>query len=262
MESHHLTTLANLVRAFERDPKIQALILGGSLAHGFARPDSDIDVTFVVSAEEMTALRQSGKLHYNNRELCTYNGYIDGKYADMDFLRLIAARGSDPIRYAFDGARILFSHLPGLEALLADIVRFPVEEKAARRRRFASQLLAWRWYYSEGVRQESAYLVALAVQKITLFTCRLLLNENERLFPYHKWMLRVTLAAPLQPPGLKARLDDLLARSSWSLVDQHVREILAFVGLDFATADAEWPSYFMRDTELRWMTAEAPIDDI
>jgi predicted nucleotidyltransferase len=262
MQKHHADSIENLVREFQRDPKVQALLLGGSLAHGCARPDSDIDVSIIVSPEEMAAVRRSGKLHYNNRTLCTYDGYIDGKYMDLDFLRLVAARGSDPIRYAFEGNRVLFSRIAGLEPLLADIVRFPVADQTARRDRFAAQLLAWRWYYREGVRQASAYLRTLAVQKLVLFTCRLVLNENRLLYPYHKWMQRVTLAAPRRPAGLAERLDALLAAPGWELVARHARETLAFAGLDFAAADATWPSHFLRDTELRWMTAEPAIDDL
>jgi predicted nucleotidyltransferase len=262
MEKHHADSIDNLVQEFRHNPKILALLLGGSLAHGFARPDSDIDVSIIVSAEEMAAFRQGGRLHYNNRTLCTYDGYIDGKYIDLDFLRLVAARGNDPIRYAFEGARVLFSRLPDLEPLLADIVRYPVAEKSDRKLRFAAQLLAWRWYYSEGVRQANAYLITLALQKLTLFTCRLVLTENEMLYPYHKWMRRVTLSAPRQPAGLDDRLDELLQDHSWALVDRHAREVLAFVGLDFAACDATWPTYFMRDSELRWMTGEPAIDDL
>jgi predicted nucleotidyltransferase len=262
MEKHHADSIDNLVREFKRDPRIQALILGGSLARGFARPDSDIDVSIIVSPAEMALLRQSGRLHYNNRTLCTYDGYIDGKYMDLEFLRLVAARGSDPIRYAFEGARILFSHEPALAPLLTEIVRYPVSEKNERIRRFAAQLLAWRWYYSEGMRQANAYLIMLALQKLTLFTCRLVLTENEMLYPYHKWMRRVTLSAPRQPSALASRLDQLLQNHSWPLVDEHVREMLAFVGLEFAATDASWPTYFMRDTELRWMAGEPAIDDL
>jgi hypothetical protein len=262
MEQHHTDTIANLVREMQANPDVLALLLGGSLAHGCARPDSDVDVAIILTDEAMARQRATGRLHYNNRALCTYDGYIDGKYMDLAFLRLVAQRGSDPIRYAFEGNRVLCARIAGLEALLADIVRYPVAEKAARIDRFAAQLLAWRWYYSEGVKQQSAYLLTLAAQKLVLFTCRLVLTHNEMLYPYHKWMRRVTEAAPRQPAGLAARLDELLQRHSWELVDRHVREILAFVGLDFAASDGTWPTHFMRDTELRWMTTEPAIDDI
>lgn len=263
MEPHHAASVRNLVREFENDATVSALILGGSIAHGFARPDSDIDISIVVSREEFYRRQQGGRLHYNNRALCTYEkGYIDGKYVDLDFLRLLAARGNEPSRYAYEGSRILFSRIVGLEELLGEIVRYPVEEKQDRIERFGAQLLAWRWYYSEALRQENRYLVTLALQKVTLFSCRLVLAANEMLHPYHKWMLRVVQRAPRQPAGLVPRLEALLQNHTWERVDAHCRDMLAFAGLDFAAADAAWPTRFMRDTELRWMTEEPAIDDL
>lgn len=262
MFPHHAQTLDRLVAAFQSDPDVLALILGGSIAHGFAKPDSDVDVTLVVSPADYQGRQREGRLHYNNRELCTYDGYIDGKYVDLDFLKLVAARGSDPIRYAYEGNRILFSRLDGLDSLLAAIVRFPVEEKAERLQRFAAQLLAWRWYYSESLRQQNRYLSFLALQKLVLFSARLILTENELLFPYHKWMLRVLASAPRKPDGFLQDLDTLLTFPPWETVDHHVRNLLAFLQIDFATADAAWPTRFMKDTELRWVTQETCIDDI
>lgn len=262
MSPHHVASIDNLIAAFREDASVQALILGGSLAHGFAREDSDIDVAIVVSSGEFARRRTEGRLHYNNRTLCTYPGYIDGKYMDLAFLRLVAERGSDPARYAFKDSRVLFSRIPGLDAVLAAIVRYPMEARTQRVERFVAQLLAWRWYYSEAVRQESAYLTILAVQKVVLFTARILLAHNATFFPYHKWMLRVLATVPEQPPGLGEVIDDLLRAHTWEKIDRHCREIIAFVGLDFAAADATWPSHFMRDTELRWMDESPAIDEL
>ncbi len=260
---HHAATIDNLVRALENDPAIRALLLGGSLAHGFARPDSDVDVIMVLDSADYERRVRENRMHYNNRELCTYpGGYIDGKFADLAFLRRIARDGSDAARYAFKDARILFSRESGLASLLEDVVRFPLEAKADRMQRFTAQLLAWRWYYSEAVRQQSAYLATLALHKLTLFTCRLVLNANELLFPYHKWMLRVTAGATHRPPQLMAEIDDLLAHPSWPKVDDYVRRLLAFYGTDFAAADAIWPTHFMKDTELAWMSGHPPVDDL
>lgn len=143
MEPHHVRSINNLTEAFEAEPTVLALILGGSIAHGFEKPDSDIDVTIVVDPAEYQARVQSDRLHYNNRELCTYEkGYIDGKYVDVEFLRTVAERGSDPARYAYHGSRILFSRVAGLEQLLVAITRYPVEQKGERIERFIAQLLA------------------------------------------------------------------------------------------------------------------------
>lgn len=262
MHSHHAQSIANLVAAFQRDTEILALLLTGSIAHGCERPDSDIDVAIVVDSPAYQRRRDAGLLHYNNRELCTYDGYIDGKYVDLAFLKLVAERGSEPARYAFEGTRVLFSKVPQLEALLADIVRYPVDGKRERIARFAAQLLAWRWYFSEGVRQQSTYLKTLAIQKVVLFSTRLVLAENELLFPYHKWMLRVLEAAPRRPPTILEDVQMLLERPTWDQVDSYCRGVLSFMGIDFHKADATWPTLFMKDTELTWVGGDPSIDDL
>lgn len=263
MENHHAQSITNLVHEFEPDPVVLALLLGGSLAHGFARPDSDIDVTFVVPPAEYARRQQGGLLHYNNRSLCTYpEGYIDGKYADVDFLRLVAERGSDPARYAFKDARILFSRVDGLEGILADIVRYPVEQKQARIDRFVAQLLAWRWYHSEALRQQNQYLVFLSLHKLVLFGGRLVLTANEMLYPYHKWLLREVATAPRRPAGWSAAIEQLLTAATPDRVNEYCQRVLDFLGVAEPAANAIWPTQFMRDTELRWMTAEPAIDDL
>lgn len=262
LEPHHAESLRNVIRHFESDRSVLALLLGGSLAHGFARPDSDIDVAFVVSADEFAWRRAENRLTRVDRTLCTYpGGYVDGKFMDVAFLREVAARGSEPARYAFQGARVLFSRIEGLEALLAAIVCYPAEGKADRLARFAAQLVGWRWFFTEGVRQDNAYLRSLAVQKVVLFSCRIVLAANELLFPFHKWMLRVTLAAPDLPDGFGASLDRLLAAPALDDIDAHCRAVLAFAGLDHDAVNATWGTNFMRDTELTWMSGAAAIDE-
>ena len=262
MEPHHAASIDNLVEALAPDRTIRALILAGSIAHGFARPESDIDVVIVVSAAEYRRRRRDGRMHFLNRDLCTYPGYIDGKYADLPFLRLVARRGSDPARYAFKDCRVLFSRIPDLEGVLAEIACYPVAEKAARRDRFVAQLLAWRWYYGEATRLDNRYLRMLALQKVVLFACRLVLTENELLYPYQKWLTRVVATAPRQPRGFLASLDELLADDSASRVEALCQDVLEFAEVDRARADAGWPSRFMADTELSWMTHEPAIDDL
>jgi hypothetical protein len=260
---HHKDSLQNLIVAFEQDATVLALILGGSIAHGFEKPDSDIDVSIVVDTAEYQKREREGRLHYNNRTLCTYEtGYIDGKYVDLAFLGQVATRGSDPARYAYQGSRILFSRVDGLTELLLAIGRYPVEHKQQRIERFVAQLLAWRWYYSEGVRQESEYLIILSLQKLILFGSRIILAENELLFPYHKWLLRVLQSAERKPPGIDATIQTLLSEHSWQKVAEYCEQILAFVKVDPDAANAVWPSRFMQDTELRWLSQESSIDDI
>lgn len=263
MPSHHRQTIHNLTVAMRADSGVRALILGGSIAHGFARPDSDVDVSIVVDTADYQRRTRENRLHYTDRSLCSYEGgYIDGKFVDMEFLREVAATGSDPARFAYQDARILFSHVPELGDLLAAIVRYPVEQTAQRLERFAGQLLAWRWYFEESVRKESRYLEVLALHKLVLFSCRIVLAANHQFFPFHKWMLRVTQDAPHRPEHLLTDIADLLDDPSMAKVDAHVKALLGFYSLDYDAAMAVWPTRFMKDTELAWRSGSPSIDEL
>lgn len=262
MEPHHAASIRNLVEAMEPDASVLALLLTGSIAHGFARPDSDIDVAIVIGPDEYRRRRHEERLHYVNSALCTYEGYIDGKYVDLEFLRLVAERGSDPARFAFKDSRVLFSRVPELQDLLADVARFPIEQKRSRIDRFVAQLLAWRWYHRESARLENRYLRYLALQKIVLFGCRIVLTENELLYPFHKWLLRVVERAPRLPPGFVATVEAVLADDTEPRVEAFCDQVFDFAGVDLGRADAVWPSRYMRDIELAWTDHEPPVDDV
>ena len=260
---HHADSIGNIVRAFEADQSSLAILLGGSIAHGYARPDSDIDVMVVVDATEYRRRADEGRLVFVDRSACTYEGgYVDGKYVDMGFLERVAAHGSDPARFAFQDARILVSRIEGLPQALAAIARYPAGEAADRMTRFTAQLLAWRWYFGESARQQDPYLEVVALHKVVLFACRLVLAANERLYPYHKWLLRETARAGRRPPGLMEDIERVLAERTVPLVEELCGDVLAFYGIDEAQANASWGGRFLEDTELAWASGHPAIDDL
>ena len=124
----------------------------------------------------------------------------------------------------------------------------------------AIQLLAWKWYYSEAVKKQNKYSVFLSIQKIVLFSSRIILNENRLLYPYHKWMLKVLEKAEKKPAGLIAKIDELLTQSSLEKVNGFCAEILEFVNFNEQTVD--WPNYFLKDSEQNWLNHPPPIDDL
>jgi predicted nucleotidyltransferase len=260
---HHVQTIANLTRQLEADPAVLGLILGGSIAHGFATPESDVDVTIVVSPEEVARRHAEDRLHYNATDVVTYEGgYVDGKYVDLDGLRLVAERGSDPSRYAYVGARVLFSRVEGLAELVAEITRYPEAERASRIARFTAQLLAWRWYFGQGVAKDDPYLRTQGLAKVVLFACRLVLAQTSTLYPHHKWLMRVTDAVEHKPVDLMPRLRGILAEPTVPAVDALVDDLLAFYGIDRAAADAAWPTHFIRDSEMAWVSGQPAIDEM
>lgn len=260
---HHRDAVERLAARLERDPDALALVLAGSLAHGYARPDSDIDVLLVTSPERMAQRRRDGELHWVDHSICDWEGgYVDGKFADLDQLEQVAERGSEPARYAFQGAAILFDRTGRLEALLERVVRYPIEGRDDRVRRFTAQLLAFRWYHSEAIRQESAYLRAMALHKVTLFACRIVLARNARLYPFHKWLLAETERVPDRPPSLLEDIAAMLRTPDQARVEGLVRDVLDWYAIDEGAANGTWPDLFMEDTELAWLHGRAPIDDL
>ena len=200
MYPHHSQTIQNVTEYFQRDPEVQALLLSGSIAHGFQSSTSDVDIMIFVSDEDHQKRYQSGQLHFFNMDLCTYEGgYVDGKYLSLSFVKQVLEKGSEPARFAFEGSRILLSRVPGFEEEVCRIPTYPIVEKAKRIKRFYAQFEAWHWYCGEALKQGNSYLLGTAVSKLILFAGRLILAHNEMLYPYHKWFLRVLENAPDKP---------------------------------------------------------------
>ncbi|HEU4582995.1 MAG TPA: nucleotidyltransferase domain-containing protein [Polyangiaceae bacterium] len=259
MFAHQAETLERVSAHFSADPAVSALLLGGSIAHGFHSEQSDVDVMIVVSDEDHRERLGTPRACFFSRELCTYEGgYVDGKYISEGFLREVAARGSEPARYAFQDARVVFSRSATLSPLLAEIPRYPLEDKAARIQRFQGQVEAWLWYCSEALKRQNLPLLRTAVAKLTLFGGRLVLAHNEMLYPYLKWFLRVLATAPEQPPGLVPLIEQLAVEPARERIDRFGKLIKEFKGWDMNA----WGAQFLQDSELSWFYSSAPVDDI
>ncbi|KAK4233603.1 hypothetical protein C8A03DRAFT_47888 [Achaetomium macrosporum] len=266
MYCHHEQTIQNIKAHLEQDPRVQALILGGSIAHGFESAESDVDVLIVLSDEDYQTQLATGYYTYRNVEAAAYpGGYVDGKYTTLRFIREVADRGSEPWRYAFDGARVLFSRIPDLEAEIRRAATYPVGEKADRLKRFRAQFAAWHWYTTEARRKGNKYLLSVAVGKLILFGSRLILAHNEVLYPFHKWLLAVLAQVPKKPEGIM----DIIERLN---EDPSAQNVEAFFGMvkDFRNWDEtmrpdgweRWGSQYAVDVELTWMNGNRAVDDL
>ncbi len=261
METHHEESIRRTVEHFQNDPEVEALLLGGSLAHRFERPTSDVDVMIVISDQNYSKRLAEGRLAFFSRELCTYpEGYIDGKYVTAEFMQRVAASGSEPARFAFQDARVLLSRMNGLDALVRLIGRYPVEDKVNRIRRFYAQLECWNWYTSEALKLNNRYLLGVSVDKLVLFGGRLILAHNELLYPYHKWFLKVLERAQDKPAGLLGCMDSLLAEPTKEHIAAFFETIKNFRAWEIA--ETPWPNLFMTDSELNWVHGHTPVDDV
>jgi len=260
MYDHHRESIERTTQRFANDPEVRALLLGGSVAHGFATPTSDIDVLIVVDDAAYEDRRRDGRLQYFDPELCTYDGgYVDGKYLGVGFLRQVAERGSDPARFAFKDAQVLLSQVDGLDATLRAIRRYPVAQKPERIQRFYAQFETWHWYAHEALKLGNRHLLGVAVGKLVLFGGRLVLVHNELLYPYHKWFLTVLERAPNKPAELMPRIAALYADPSADNIRAFYETVLTFRSWE---CNVVWPTQFMLDSELNWLDGRTPVDDL
>ena len=258
---HHLRTIERTSDYFRNDPAVESLILGGSLAHGFSTASSDVDVIMVVSEEEYQQRLGQGQTCFFSRELCEYqDGYVDGKYISIGLIEEVARRGSEPSRFAFKDAHLLFSRNSRMPELLRAAAEYPREGKSARLLRFQAQFEAWQWYCSEALKKQNLPLLRIAVAKLTLFGGRIVLTHNELLYPYHKWFMRVLADAPDQPPRLIELILSLADNPDARTLEQFGQTIRTFKGWE--VGHATWPAQFMQDSELNWLRQDAPVDDL
>jgi predicted nucleotidyltransferase len=105
MYSHHTQSIQNVTEYFQSDPEVLAVLLGGSIAHGFESSISDVDIMILVSDENYQRRFQKGDIHFYNKELCTYEGgFVDGKYSSLEFVKQVTVKGVNS-GACFAGAR-------------------------------------------------------------------------------------------------------------------------------------------------------------
>ena len=261
MHPHHAQSIQNVTEYFQHDPEVLAVLLGGSIAHGFESPTSDVDIMIFVSDENYQQRFQKGEIHFYNKELCTYEGgYVDGKYLSPEFVKQVAAGGSEPARFAFAGSQVLFSKVDGFAGQVNKAEEYPVAQKEERIKRFYAQFEAWHWYSNEALRLGNQYLLGTSVSKFILFGGRLILAHNELLYPYHKWFLKVLEGAKDKPAELLPCIYLLNESPTAEKIEAFYEKIRTFQ--PWTDTPFSWPAQFMLDSELNWMDGRTSVDDL
>jgi hypothetical protein len=258
---NHRQAIDRLTAQFVADPNYDALIIGGSVAKGLAQPTSDVDVLLVATAAEYA--RKAGKhefWYWAGQELAGYEGgYFDGKIVDLQFLRDVADHGSETARSAFVGAFVAFSRIPGLESLLAAIPVYPEQEREAKIKAFAAQLLIGSWYAGEAEKRQDRYLMLRTASDMVLYGSRMILAYNRILFPYHKWLLQRVGEAPEKPANLLEKTHALLEHPCEETTMAYKECIMRWRDWGVPWSDAV--VRFMIDTEWNWRQQRAPLGD-
>jgi predicted nucleotidyltransferase len=261
MYKHHKETIDNVTGKLKKRDDVLGLLVSGSVAHGFEAETSDVDIMILISDENYNARLKAGEMTYFETESCTYKGgYVDGKYICVDFMKKVAEYGSEPARFAFDGAMPVFSKIDGIQDLIDSITRYPVEKKTENIKRFRAQLEAWKWYCHEALKRNNEYLLNLAISNLVLFGGRMLLAHNGTLYPYHKWFLKVLEKAEVKPYNFIQLIESILKYKDKETVEVFYKSIVDMKNWDIPRFD--FVSQFVIDSELNWMDGKVPVADI
>ncbi len=262
MLDHHKKTIENLIDHLKEDPRFPAMIIAGSVAKGRAKENSDVDFMLVATDEEFRERQSSARLHFTADDLCESPTYSDGKVINLQFLRDVARRGSEPARAAFLDAFIGYSRNPEVETLLQQIPVYQVAEQQEKMISFYSQVIVHQWYVGEAEKRQDAYLIRRSAADLVLFAGRLILAHNQMLYPYHKWFIHQLQNAPDKPDNFLDLADRLLKQPSKQNADLLTECVLAF---------KDWPkpphgndgvcARFFEDSEWNWKNGTTPIYD-
>ena len=259
---HHQKAIANITNIFQSDNEVEALLIAGSLAHGFNDENSDVDILVIVSDDRYSQKEKDRACTFRKEADEFYDGgYYDGKYISLGYLDLVAKRGNEPTKFALHDAQIAFDKTGKVADYLKKIGVYNTECIRENTMRFVSQLDAWKWYCDEGLKKNNQYLLDLAVSKLILFAGRLILLDNRLLFPYHKWFMKVLENAPQKPPALMASIQGLLTDKSADNVARFYELIKNYKDWSGGTA-YRWSSYFLYDVETVWMRNDEYIENL
>jgi len=260
--SHQQQAIEFITQRFADDPQVLGLLLSGSIAHSLHSPESDVDLNIVVSQEEFD--RRLAETRCTFYEPCGQfypDGYYDGKFITLDYLKAVAEKGNEPSRFALHDAKILFDKTGEIAKLQEAIGDYDKIDVPGNTKRFVTQLEGWNWFCGEALRKNNRYLLNLSVTKLVLFGGRLILMENRILFPYHKWFLRILADAPKKPEGLMQAIDQVINDPTRQHIEHFYQMARNYrpwdVGPDFS-----WGANFMNDVELRWLLGEEMVENL
>lgn len=258
---HHSQAIEKLIAEYENDERFLATIIGGSVAKGCARPDSDVDFMIVAEKSEFENRKSSGELFINRTDLCDYpGGFVDGKIVDLSYIEQVAERGNEPSRAAFDGAFIAYSHIEDLSKLLDMITVYPESNYQHRLKSFYSMAFIQNWLMGEAERHNNLYTKTRAASQLALFAGRLILTHNRVLFPYHKWFIEYIKRCEEKPLNFLQQIESLLISPNLANANALFENLRMYH--DWQVTDHQAYLWFMTEVEQSWILGDTSLEDM
>ncbi len=251
MYPHHERALESLKAYFAKEPGVIAVIFGGSVAKGLERPDSDIDAMIIVTDERYEELKAQNQLAQVITGYCDYEGgYFDIKYMTKGYLAAAADHGSEPTRNSFVKSRCLMTNDPEIPALVEKVQTFQKQEKDEKQLSFYAALslnAGYFWSFPENL-----LLRARAVGDIAFFTLRLLLEDQEVLFPCAKSLTIAVEQLKHKPENVLELCREFLQNPCDETRDAFVNPVLDFISFRPPEDGNKVLTRFVEDNEQWW----------
>ncbi len=260
MYPHHAESIQKLKEYFAGREEVIAIVLDGSIVKGNARPDSDVDAVVVVTEEAYRELAAENRLAEIITGHCTYEGgYFDIKYKTKKMLQAAAEKGSEPTRNAYVKAQVVFSRDGEIAEIVSRIATYPAHERSRKIDCFCANLQLNRGYFLHCVGQENAYMRAHLAQEIVYSVYRLILIENELLFPCNRRLEEAVRSALRRPENILELGASFLKDITTDRCEAFVSAFLTQSGLPLKSDLSECCSLYTKYYEDWWDTQSPPF---
>ncbi|MFV0344449.1 MAG: nucleotidyltransferase domain-containing protein [Anaerocolumna sp.] len=261
MHKHHEESIQNLVKYFSNREEIIAVILGGSVAKGMERIDSDIDAMIIVTPEYYAIREKENTVTECITGLCTYEeGYFDLKYYTKEFIKVAAIKGSEPARNAYLGAYPLFTKDPEITEIVAAIPVFQEKEMEEKLLSFYSSL-SLHYEYFWPLSKENAYMKIRTAAEIVYCCYRIILQENKILFPCNRRLEEYVDKAPNKPEGIINLGTEFLKNLEDEDLNKFVNATKSWMSYVPPKNDNEVLTCYVRDYELWWKNPRPLVNE-
>ena len=258
MFSHHQAAVAAITDKLKKRRDVLGVIIGGSVAHGYASENSDIDIMIVLSDKDWSRAMKEHDMAYFETESTPYEGgYVDGKMICPDYIKKVGQLGCEPARFAFKDAFASYDGIGSLDALIKEAARYPEENREENMNKFYAQFETWKWYYYEGEKRGNRFLTDYCISNYVLSAGRLILAYNRLLYPSYKWFLRVLEDAPEKPEGFMAQLNAVIEKKDAASIEALYQSAVCFH--DWYRSDKHFSVQFMIDSQLNFLEGNGSV---
>lgn len=252
MYQHHEESLKIMTDFFKARPEVIAIVLGGSVAKGCERPDSDLDAMVIITPEAYEARAASNTTTETIGGMCNYRGgYFDIKYMTKEYIQKAAGKGSEPTRNSFLGGRVLYTLDDEIPAIVASIPVFQEGEYDDKMLSFYSNLSLNYDYFWKCCKAEG-FMQTHAINEIIYSVYRMILQQNRILFPCNRRLEEFVGSTAHKPENILSLAKALMDKKDDASCDAFVQAFKDWTSYEPPKDYSQILSRYVNDYEQWW----------